>query len=238
MTADTPTAITVQVERAQALLDTALPSHRALLAASWDPMTDSFLLRGADGRQHRASVRLLAAGMHVADLEMSMRYRWLPHHRAIAIDESRYSLFVTTDRQPLVRIEFQDALTATPPSHWHLHAERGSFSALLSRTRDSTTGGRDPARLSSLHFPTGGPHFRPSLADVVEFLVVECGVDAHPGWTRAVHEYRKHWRRDEAAATARQFSSETAAALRGLGWQVTSPVRGDLPAPFVRLVPG
>ncbi|MBT1621333.1 hypothetical protein KK101_01340 [Curtobacterium flaccumfaciens pv. oortii] len=72
-----------------------------------------------------------------------------------------------------------------PQSHWHLHAERGSFSALLARAGDNGSGRRDAARLSSLHFPLGGPHFRPSLADVVEFVIVECGVDSLPS-TRVV----------------------------------------------------
>ncbi len=44
------------------------------------------------------------------------------------------------------------------------------------------------------------------------------------GWRGAVHEYRRAWRRDEAAATARRFPAETADALRGLGWTVEAPV--------------
>lgn len=235
MTEHVADATTAQVERAQDLLDSALPEHGAELGTTIDAPRDSILVASAAGRGP-AAARLLADGRHVADLELSTRFRWHQHHQAVVIEESRFTVFMTTDRQPLVRFEFQEALTSTPPSHFHLHAERGSFSALLARTGSSGAGRRDPARLSSLHFPLGDPHFRPSLADIVEFVVTECGVDARPGWERAVHEYRKHWRRDEAAATARQFSAETAAALRALGWQVRPPVPNHVPAPFVSLL--
>lgn len=234
MIAEFVDAATLQIDRAQVLLDAVLPDHGAELSVIHEVPSNSIMLGTGDERG--AAAMLHAGGEHVARLRIFFRYRWHPHHAVLAVEESRFTLFLTTDRQPLVRFEFQDALTNTPPSHWHLHAERGSFSALLSRTGDRGAGRRDPARLSSLHFPLGDPHFRPGLADVVEFVVTECGVDARPGWERAVHEYRKHWRRDEAAATARQFSAETAAALRALGWQVRPPVPNHVPAPFVSLL--
>ena len=154
------------------------------------------------------------------------------------VSESRYAVLLADERQPLVRFEFQEALTATPRSHWHLHAERGAFSSLLARARDHGSGRRDAARLSSLHFPLGGPHFRPSLADVVEFVIGECGVDALPTWREAVHGFRNRWRREEAAATTRQFPAETAQALRDLGWGVQPPVPAGVPPQFAVLTAG
>lgn len=175
-------------------------------------------------------------GTHVADLAMSLRFRWRTESQTLTIDESRFSLFLPTDRQPLARFEFRSDSTNTPQSHWHLHAERGSFGALLARTRDLGGGRADPSRLSSLHFPLGGPHFRPTLADVLEFVVAECGVDAHQDWRRAVAHHRTTWRREEAAATARQFPAETASALRQLGWSVRPPEPRKVPEPFVSVL--
>jgi|GEM_PF-655166 len=226
-------AAAVLLRRTQVLLDRALPGHRVHLETSNDQESDSTFLIATESTTPVTSIELFSGGRHVANLSMSTRLRWKAHLHALVVDESRFSLFLATDRQPLVRFEFQDALTATPQSHWHLHAERGSFSALLSQAGVGGTARRDPTRLASLHFPLGGPHFRPSLADVIEFVIVECGVDAVPGWQRAVHEYRAQWRREEAAATTHQFPAETAAALRGLGWQVRPPAPRDVPVPFV-----
>lgn len=87
-------------------------------------------------------------------------------------------------------------------------------------------------------FLVDGPHFRPSLADVVEFVIVECGVDASPSWREAVHGFRNRRRREEAAATTRQFPAETAQTLRSLGWGVQPPVPADVPPQFAVLTAG
>jgi hypothetical protein len=224
-------------DRAQQVLDGALPDHSARLTLDRDALSGSLSLVSLSADGSSCPVPLFAGRTRVAHLTMSMRLRWRAHLDTLGVDESRFDLFHSTDRQPLVRFEYRQASTTTPQSHSHLHAERGSFSALLSRTADRGAGRRDATRLSSLHFPLGGPHFRPSLADVLEFVIVECGVDALSGWQHAVHEYRAHWRRDEAAATARQFPAETAAALRRLGWRVAPPTPRDLPDPFVLLRP-
>lgn len=219
-------------DRAQHLLDEALPDHGARLTTKHDPASGSIFLGSESAAAGTSSVVLFAGEAPVARLVVSMRLRRREHLGTLEIEESRFDLLHTGDRQPLVRFEYRAGLTTAPQSHWHLHAERGSFSALLSRTAERGRGRRDASRLSSLHFPLGGPHFRPSLADVVEFVIVECGVDPLPGWQRAVHEYRVHWRRDEAAATAQQFPAETAAALRRMGWRVAPPEPRAVPRPF------
>ena len=154
---------------------------------------------------------------------MWFRFRPETPSGALVVDSSTFALFLDGECQPLLRFEYQEAMTSTPPAHFHVHAERGAFSAVLTKAHGRTSGPRSAARLSSLHLPLGGPHFRTGLADFVEFLIEECGVDARPGWRIAVHEYRRDWRRDEAAATARQFPAETADALRALGWRVDAP---------------
>ncbi|ROS33730.1 hypothetical protein EDF53_3229 [Curtobacterium sp. PhB78] len=238
MTGGAESAAQQQMELAQALLDACLPGHGARVDYDLDVPSGTIVIQPAPEAGSTPRVSLTVGGVHTADVTLSIRFRWFDHLDALEVNESRFTLFLADDRQPLVRFEFQEALTATPQSHWHLHAERGSFSALLARAGDNGSGRRDAARLSSLHFPLGGPHFRPSLADVVEFVIVECGVDSLPTWRSAVHEFRKHWRRGEAAATARQFPAETAQALRALGWSVQPPAPAEIPAQFATLAAG
>ena len=223
---------------AQELLDTSLPGHGVQIDYELDVPDGTIVVQPAAASGTTPPVRLNIGGVHTANVTLSMRYRWKSHLEVLELNESRFTLFLVDERQPLVRFEFQEALTATPQSHWHLHAERGAFSSLLARARDHGSGQRDAARLSSLHFPLGGPHFRPSLADVVEFVIVECGVDALPTWREAVHGFRNRWRREEAAATTRQFPAETAQALRDLGWGVQPPVPAGVPPQFAVLTAG
>lgn len=238
MTGNAESAAQQQIELTQELLDGSLPGHGVRVTSDLDVASGTIVVQPTAEARRTPPLRLTVGGVHTADISVSIRFRWLDHCRALAVNESRFSLLLADERQPLVRFEFQEALTATPQSHWHLHAERGAFSALLARAGDNGSGRRDAARLSSLHFPLGGPHFRPSLADVVEFVIVECGVDSLPTWRSAVHEFRKQWRRGEAAATARQFPAETAQALRALGWSVQPPAPAEIPAQFAMLAAG
>lgn len=209
-------------ERLQLLLDRTLPDHGAQIvtAETGRAGIDLVTAQAADGTH---TIRLFAAQEHVGSATIDLRYRWSVPDDALVVRASKMALFLVGDRQPLVRFEYHESLTSTPPSHFHVHAERSAFGAMLARTHGTDGGTRSPGRLASLHLPLGGPHFRTGLADFVEFLIEECGVDARPGWRIAVHEYRRDWRRDEAAATARQFPAETADALRALGWRVDAP---------------
>lgn len=237
MTGDVGTAAARLADMTQRLLDDALPDHTARLVLGHDERNGATTVTVAPRGERTGFVALFAGGAPIAHLAMSMRLRWRAHLGTLEVEESRIDLFHSTDRQPLVRFEYRGGLTSAPPSHGHLHAERGAFTSLLARTADQGRGRRDPTRLSSLHIPLGGPHFRPSLADVVEFVITECGVDALPGWQRAIRDHRVTWRRDEAAATARQFPAETAAALRRLGWRVVPPAPRPVAAPFVLVAP-
>jgi hypothetical protein len=238
MTGQSTAAAERQAEIAQSLLDASLPGHGVRFDYDLDVPNGTAVVQPAAVSDKTPPVRLTVGGIHTADLTLSIRFRWSDRLKVLTMNESRFTLLLADERQPLVRFEFQEALTATPQSHWHLHAERGAFSSLLARARDHGSGQRDAARLSSLHFPLGGPHFRPSLADVVEFVIVECGVDALPTWREAVHGFRNRWRREEAAATTRQFPAETAQALRDLGWGVQPPVPAGVPPQFAVLTAG
>ncbi|MDP4332490.1 hypothetical protein Q7F20_03845 [Curtobacterium sp. A7_M15] len=105
-------AATLQIDRAQVLLDAALPHHGAVLSVIHEQPSNSIML--GTGAERGATALLYAGGEHVARLRVSVRYRWQAHHAALAVEESRFTLFLTTDRQPLVRFEFQDARTNTP----------------------------------------------------------------------------------------------------------------------------
>lgn len=69
----------------------------------------------------------------------------------------------------------------------------------------------------------GGERFRPCLEDVLQFPVVDCGVDHQPGWEAAVAKGREARRRRQLGAVVRDVPSEAARVLRELGWTVQEP---------------
>jgi hypothetical protein len=89
-----------------------------------------------------------------------------------------------------------------------------------------TIGGQAPnatANLRDLHFPVGGRRFRPTLEDVIEFLILEGIAVARDGWDDAVKDHRRRWHEKQLRAATRRDPHAAVEALRELGYTVTPP---------------
>ncbi|MFJ3289957.1 hypothetical protein ACIPMW_32315 [Streptomyces sp. NPDC086669] len=64
--------------------------------------------------------------------------------------------------------------------------------------------GKEKRPLDKLHFPVGGRRFRPSLEDIIEFLVCEELVEAREGWRRVVEEGRERFQKNQLRAAMRR----------------------------------
>jgi hypothetical protein len=67
--------------------------------------------------------------------------------------------------------------------------------------------------LKDLHLPVGGKRFRPTLEDLIEFLVVEEFVEARPGWKDVIDEHRAEWEERQLKAAVRRSPDAARAAL-------------------------
>lgn len=77
--------------------------------------------------------------------------------------------------------------------------------------------------LSKLHLPVGprgGRRFRPSLEDVIEFLVVEDLAEARPGWQEALNATRRPFQELQLKAAVRRNQELARTALEEEGWTV------------------
>lgn len=93
-----------------------------------------------------------------------------------------------------------------PEAHVQVSATSPAFrAACLPTGRDDT--------LAKLHFPVGGRRFRPTLEDVIGFLIVEGLADARPGWLEALDEHRKEFHRIQLRAAVRRDPETAKAAL-------------------------
>jgi hypothetical protein len=84
--------------------------------------------------------------------------------------------------------------------------------------------------MRELHFPVGGPRFRPCLEDVLELLVVEFGVDCSDEGREALRRGRVTWRTLQLATAVRDSPDIAVGTLRELGYTVTWTGEGDPPA--------
>lgn len=132
------------------------------------------------------------------------------------------ALYRHKDRTPLVRLEHNLSYGTAPVTHWQFHAERGSFTDLLSRSNTQFRS-ESPNQLAKLHLPVGGPRMRPSIEDFLQFLVQEVGVDYMPDWKKAVNASRKRFREIQLRSTVRDMPDAAAQELKELGWTVIKP---------------
>jgi hypothetical protein len=111
----------------------------------------------------------------------------------------------------------RDKADGYPESHLQIHAQSPYWTSLLnrsSRTKDA---------LEHLHLPTGGRRFRPSLEDIVEFLIVERVADARAGWSAVLNRSRNQFQHRQLRAAIRRFPDVAADQLREQGFAVNPP---------------
>lgn len=81
-----------------------------------------------------------------------------------------------------------------PLAHFQVEGVSDSFNVLAEKA------GRERNELGKLHFPVGGKRYRPSLEDVIEFLIVEKLVDRRDGWRAILDEHRNEFHRKQLRA--------------------------------------
>lgn len=189
-------------------------------------------------RQEPASGILLSDKHGNPILRLSVDYKCIydGHKHYMAIAESQIRVFVEPDgREPLFRYEFGRSHTGNiPGAHIQFHGSHPELEKVMEECGESTERakarkrGRKKVRLDSLHFPVGGPRFRPALEDVLEMLIEEFGVKpvgSVRAARRALADARENWRRKQVATVVRDAPSDAADALEELGYSVSAPKR-------------
>jgi len=164
---------------------------------------------------------LTIGGDHVGTLDVWYRCTVDTAGQYLAVDESQFMVKWGPVKDPLLRLHFVRSPQKQPGAHWHVHAERVAFAAIL-----ALAGKANAHSLGSLHLPIGGTRMRPALEDLLEFLVPECGVDAADGWESALATGRERWRRHQIGALVRDAPDEAVRVLEELGYVVAMPQGG------------
>jgi hypothetical protein len=171
--------------------------------------------------EKQGGVPLVADGKRLAWLRIDFLCRLDATYEFLAIDRSKIWVVAEVDSTPVFRFEYLYQADRVPHSHIHVHGERGALAHLLSQT-----GHGKPHSMSALHLPTGGSRFRPSLEDVVQFLIDECKFDGLETWQAAVDRERAEWRRVQTRTACRALPEEAAEQLIKMGYGVTPPAEG------------
>ena len=139
---------------------------------------------------------------------------------------------------PLFRFEYvHNQVDGLPAGHLHVHAHRDQFTRVMTLAAISGAARRqvgpeaelEAARMSKIHFPTGGHRFRPTLEDVLQLIEEEFGACPGSTWHDVLRSNRVQWRRQQTGAAVRDCPSEAVRVLQELGYGVQAPDGGPVP---------
>lgn len=145
----------------------------------------------------RVNIPLVVKGQHRLDLRIEYLCTWDFAGRYLAIDKSEFALKVPHLREALIRFDYVRDHSWSP-AHIQLHAESSALGWL-----HAFTGTNKPPRVQELHLPVGGRRLRPSLEDVLDFVIRDLAVDPKPQATARIAEGRARWRRLQVNALIR-----------------------------------
>ena len=162
-----------------------------------------------------------SGGKAVVYLYLLHSYELDPEGVYLTMTKSTMSLYTSQemkDDQLIVGIDYtRNPGNQFPGAHLHVFGRRDDLDTIyLGSTRKAR-------QLRDLHLPVGGKRFRPTLEDIVEFMVTEEMVVPKPGWEEVVQEHRDRWEALQLKAAVRRNPQDAAAALRADGWMVSAP---------------
>ena len=139
----------------------------------------------------------------------------------LTMTQTTMSLYTSQDMaddQLIVGIDYaRNPGNQFPGAHLHVAGQRDDLDAVYLGDERKTR------KLRDLHFPVGGKRFRPTLEDLVEFMVTEEMVEPRSGWEHVVKDHRAHWEAIQVKAAVRRNQEDAADALREAGWDVAPP---------------
>ena len=158
----------------------------------------------------RAPAQLELHLLHTLDLDDSRQF--------LTTNKSTYTLRAAGSGTPIVTYDYaRGSPNEFPAAHMHLHGRSDALQSMLERCR------RVRDKQDDLHFPVGGPRFRPCLEDLIEFCILERLVTPRDGWQAALNRSRDRYRERQLKAATREFPELAASVLKSEGWTVTAP---------------
>jgi hypothetical protein len=117
--------------------------------------------------------------------------------------------------QVLVHYDYErDKADGYPDAHLQIPASSEHWATVLGRCPDSKD------ELEHLLLPTGGRRFRPTVEDVIEFVIIEKLADPHRGWEEVLNASRDVFLERQLRAAVRRHPDVAIHQLQRMGYKV------------------
>jgi hypothetical protein len=158
---------------------------------------------------------------------------YLDDDRYLTVERSSWQLSTGPNgEEELLHFDYERGKDGYPDAHLQIIATSPAWESMLGSL------GRAHATVESLHLPVGGKRYRPSLEDVLDFLICERIVEPKPYAQAVIERHRLEFQRLQLKAAVRRDPEIAALALQAMGYGVTAPVDDAPPSNVVELDPG
>jgi hypothetical protein len=149
---------------------------------------------------------------------MTLRLDPRPEVRTLIVQGSTMGVYCHDDPESMVfHYDFhREPKNEYPAAHLQVAGSSDFLQELCDRNGITRT-------MDRFHFPVGGKRYRPTVEDVVEFLVTEGIARAHPRWNETVQSHLENWERIQLRAVIRRDAETAMDELRQMGYDVTPP---------------
>lgn len=140
-------------------------------------------------------------------LGIYQRLRLTPDDRFLVTEYATYGLYVAADLDEGMVLHYDYEREPQPPDglarypypmpHVQVNGASGDLQTVCERSDINKS-------LPDLHLPVGSYRYRPTLEDIIHFVVSEGMADAHDGWDEVVADGRAEWEEIQLRAAVRK----------------------------------
>lgn len=196
-----------------------LLSFPVVLVAEWNRTKGVW--RATVSTSDVAGIPLSIHGRKVFQLQFKFLCEFHAARERLTIRSSQFKVMHAITRLPLWHYDYVRDMkkAASAIAHLNVHAHRNEIAAAMALAKPNS----DYVDLHALHFPFGGPRFRPTLEDVFEMLITEFNIDTEKGAIQVLKRSRKRYFERQLESAVFDEPDAAAATLRQLGYVVEPP---------------
>jgi hypothetical protein len=139
-------------------------------------------------------------------LEAQFRCDLDDRRRFLMVLSSYFGIYAPDGKTQLCHYDYERTKEGYPAAHLQIEGDCVALGALPGR--------RKARELGKLHFPVGGRRYRPTLEDMVEFVVSEGFAKGRSGHQRVIDKYRADFHEVQLRAAIRRLPDVAMEVLR------------------------
>ena len=189
------------------------------LIASWQRIRNVW--RASISTADVSGMQISIKGKPVFQLQFRYQCEYQASRSRLTIRKSSFKVMHALSRMPLWHYDYVRDMkkAASAIAHLNVYAHRNEIVGAMAVANRKP----EDMQLQAIHFPFGGPRYRPTIEDVFEMLITEFDIDVADGAQKAIKKSRILYFKRQLESAVFEAPQIAASVLRDLGFKVEPP---------------